>query len=189
MNLEAQEQEFEKEAREIILDLKLSKLSAYGTFEIVGSMLLHTMLYPDIDITVRSTPENEKGYWETTQSLLKHPQIEKLILMDTRTTSQAMYPRGLYIGGSYKGKQNIWNLDIWFFRILESDEPNNNEWLKNNITDQQRKSILLLKDAAIKSGKYKTNIFSMDVYDAVMKHDITTIQEFNDYLKSIEKAL
>jgi hypothetical protein len=63
------------------------------------------------------------------------------------------------------------------------------EWLKAHMTDANRQIILMLKEAAIQGGKYKTHIFSSDIYKAVMEHEVKNLSQFKHYLKGIGKSL
>ncbi|MCL4417194.1 MAG: hypothetical protein M1365_10940, partial [Actinobacteria bacterium] len=54
---------------------------------------------------------------------------------------------------------------------------------------EKRLIILQIKEALIKNKKYKIEIFSIDVYKAVLEKGVKNLEEFKEYLKSVGKNL
>ncbi|HUD44134.1 MAG TPA: hypothetical protein VMR41_01185 [Patescibacteria group bacterium] len=189
-DIDSKQEKLQKEGKQILESLQIIQtLSQFGTPEVVGSMTLKTMLYPDIDIVLRKKPIDENAYWQTVKSLLGKPHVEKLLLMDTRESVTSENPHGLYISITYWNGETKWNIDIWFFRVLDPGDPNYYEWIRAHMTESDRQVILVLKEAAIRSGKYKTHIFSTDIYKAVLENNVKNLEDFTKYLATLGKSL
>src|SRR3989344_8271363 len=73
VNLHQQQLNLQKQARQLLEKLKLIELlSQYGHVEIVGSLALSVMTWPDIDIEVAVSELDKEFINETTRSIIKN---------------------------------------------------------------------------------------------------------------------
>jgi hypothetical protein len=54
--------------------------------------------------------------------------------------------------------------------------------LQKQLTAESRLAILWLKDVWHRLPAYRTQVFSMDIYDAVLRHNVQTPAELDRYL-------
>lgn len=164
-------------------------MSKFGNPNIVGSFALDLMSWPDIDIEIEDEI-SEKNYWNTVQYLFKQSNLKGIFIMDYRSSINPNTPKGLYIGLQYYGRQkDPWKIDIWFIAKRKQDDENLNKWLKDNLKEEHRLPILAIKNIIASHPRYRKEIFSIDIYKAVIKKGAKNLGDFKDYLKSIGKSL
>jgi hypothetical protein len=118
------------------------------------------------------------------QQIFALPRLLKLITINNTDTLQQRLPRGFYIGvrKSYKSKE--WGIGIWF---VSPGEPLTGRqqlsWIKEHLTDATRLKILHIKHAISTRPEYKRKeIASTDIYQAVLEHNVTTLDQFLSYV-------
>lgn len=74
----------------------------------------------------------------------------------------------------------LWNVDLWFFdkeTISDAEEYCDN--IVNNTNQTQKEIIVSIKSELISRGLYSFEQYkSIDVYKAVVEHDVKNIDEF-----------
>lgn len=188
--LEERQIRLQMEGHEILRKLNLMKyLSQFGNPQIVGSLALGLMTWPDIDIELVKKI-NEDEYWKTVQYIFQHPNLKGIFIMDYRKSSNPNTPRGLYIGVQYYGKQkDPWKIDIWFLPPRDINAENFNEQIKGILKDEHRLTILEIKQAVSFHPKYRKEIFSTDIYRAVIQRGVKNTDEFKKYLEDTNRSL
>lgn len=182
--------ELQKEGYEVLekLDL-LNILSIYGKPEIVGSLATGLMTWKDIDLEVVKEIDEEK-YWEVVKKIFHTADYKRTFVIDFRKSVNPNTPKGLHICiteyALVKGEEP-WKIDIWF--VERSGEETFNEWIKNKITEENRPIMLSLKKEVRKFPKYGKDIFSVDVYKAVIEQGAKNIEDFKNYLRETNRSL
>lgn len=182
----------QKAAHQQITELDLrSMLSSFGDVIVVGSVVTGLMTWPDIDIEVivQKVPTKEMVA-ELAQRLFIHGGMIRVWMMDNRGKIDLKQPSGLCVGSKRVVDELIWKFDIWF--LLEGEQRSGKddlEWVKKNLTPQSKKYILQIKDKIASNPKYRKEIFSIDIYRAVLNEGITTVTEFSKYLKKSGRSL
>ena len=176
----------QKQGLEVIKNLEIEKiLSVYGEFKLVGSIVYGLMTWRDIDMDLRlDNDPTDLTYWEIVQSLFKKSGVNLLTLADNRKQREKDRPKSMYIGIKYEDKdKNIWKIDI---RILGKEFVTTDKVaeLIKKATTEQRQLILFIKSQVHNDPKYHKDFSSLDIYEAVIINNITTLQEFKDYLKN-----
>lgn len=180
----------QKEGYEILKEMKLMEyLANFGNPQIVGSLALGLMTWPDIDIElVKEIREDE--YWKMVKYIFQQSNLKGIFIMDYRSSLNPNTPKGLYIGVRYYGKQKSpWKIDIWFLPKRDPNVENLNEWIKNVLKDEHRLPILEIKHALSSHPKYTKEIFSVDIYRAVIERGIKNIEQFKKYLEKTSRSL
>lgn len=186
------QKELQKEAYEVLdkLDL-LNILLIYGKPEIVGSLATGLMTWRDIDLEVVKEI-NEEKYWQVVRKIFHTPGYKLTNVVDFRKSVNPNTPKGLHIGISdydFKKDGNLWKIDIWFLPPRKPNEENYNEWIKDKITDENRKIILSIKNTIALNPKYRKEIFSVHIYNAVIEKGIKNLEGFKTYLQTNGKQL
>jgi len=185
------QEDLQREAYEVLekLDL-LNILSTYGKPDIVGSLATGLMTWRDVDLEVVGEI-NEDKYWEVVKKIFHTPDYKRTFVIDFRNSVNPNTPKGLHIcitDYDFKKDRNLWKVDIWFVDRKPGEETFN-EWIKDKITDNNKPFLLSLKKEARKYPKYGKDIFSVDVYKAVIEEDAKNIEDFKRYLQKTGRSL
>lgn len=190
--LDKRQEALQKAAHQQIADLDLkTMLSSFGDVIVVGSVSTGLMTWPDIDIevTVQKMPAKEMVA-ELAQKFFANKDMMRVWMMDNRGKIDPHQPAGLYLGGKRVVDELIWKFDIWF--LLEGEQRSGKddiEWVQKRLTPQNRQYILRIKDKIANNPKYRKEIFSIDIYQAVLKEGIITFSEFEKFLKKSGRSL
>lgn len=190
-DLVLQQNKLQKEGNDVLEKLQLLQfLSKYGKPVITGSLATGLMTWRDIDIELVDETKSTKNLFDTVSYLFGIDNIKNIQLNNNiGGRIRAENPDGLYLGFQYQD-QEFWKIDIWFIHNEKQHSGKDDvEWFNSNINEEKRKSILIIKNQMAVHPKYRKTIFSTDIYDAVLKDNITSYEEFVEYLKSKGKLL
>ncbi|HVZ66837.1 MAG TPA: hypothetical protein VG917_01115 [Patescibacteria group bacterium] len=185
------QEDLQKEAHEVLdkLDL-LNILSRYGPPQIVGSLATGLMTWKDIDIEIVG-PIDEEKYWKVVKKIFHTPGYKRTFVIDFRKSVNPNTPKGLHIcitDYSLREGEDPWKMDIWFVDRNEG-EITFHDWIKDKISDENKPYLLSLKKEARKYPNYGKDIFSIDVYKAVIEHNAKNIEDFKKYLRLTNRSL
>jgi hypothetical protein len=182
------------EAREVLEQLRLFELlGRVGRPVIVGSTALGLMVWRDVDVEVYCPALSPDGVFEAVRPLASVPGIHKLNFRDwSGPRSTPDVPDGLYWGVRYQPQgSEEWKFDLWF--VAENTTHRmGSELLRSlppRLTPEVRATILQLKSLWFDHPSYRHGIYSIDVYDAVLEHGISTAEQFERYLRERGKLL
>jgi hypothetical protein len=171
------------------LDLE-SRLSHYGVFRIVGSLKHELMVWRDIDIDLitQDTP-NEKEFWDIVTLLFTQKNVKSVTLADNRNHEELNRPKSMYIGLKYEDAEKcIWKIDIRLVSKSDATSDQAEDILKQ-VNKRMKLRILQIKHQVYKNPNYHKSFSSMDIYEAVVTHKVSTYSDFEAYLHSIGKIL
>lgn len=180
----------QEEARLVLNKLQIINiLSEFGKPKIVGSFYTGLMTWRDIDIELEQEI-NDELYWKTVNKLFYDQSgLKYLTLINFKNSKNPNTPKGLYIGIKFWLNDKEWKVDVWFMPPRSKDSENMNEWVKNRLTDENKKIILRIKSQIHDNNKYRKEIFSTDVYRAVIENSVNDLESFKEYLKKQGKSL
>lgn len=181
----------QSQAQEVLKNLDLiNLLSRYGKPRIVGSVALGLMTWPDIDIDLISKNEiNEKDYFEIVQKLFDQENIKQLVLINNQTSFEKNRPRSVYLGIIFDLAGVDWKIDIRYLNSVDAYAGNDLEEIKAKITNDKIEAILEIKTAFHNHPKYRKEFSGYDIYVAVLNRSVSTVEEFEDYLKSKQVSI
>lgn len=173
------------EAQRVLKELNLVELlSKAGVLRQTGSCVLGLMVWRDIDLSVSSPGLSIECAFEMMHPLLTHPRVKqvryfhqsdhfKLTGLDERYYFMVFYEHH---------EQAEWKLDISFW-LGEGihPEPVHNA-IEQQLTPETRLTILRIKDVWYQLPAYRSEVYSTDIYDAVLQHGVRTLTEFDHYL-------
>ncbi len=161
-----------------------SILSRLGEVKIVGSYDYNLMLGPDLDIYVILPEDKAKAAaLDALNQLIKQNYWNGYLYYDFVVHSSKNhpgFPKAYYVGVKRDFSSSRWKVDIWFGQ--EDTLRVNNDWIKDNLNDENKKLILKLK-AARNDGEINTD--SHDIYLAVLRNNVKNVEEFKKWSKHI----
>jgi len=183
------------EARHVVQDLGLlALLGQAGLVVEHGSAVTGLMTWPDLDISVTSPDLDPERAYENLHPLLTHPRTT--MVRYTNETGQRSFsglPRDerLFFMAYYEHSSGVvWKLDISFWLYPEPrGDTEYDAQIKSRLTAETRLAILWLKDLWHTSPVYPAAVGSVDIYDAVLNHDVRTPAAFDDYLRARDKPI
>ncbi len=180
------QEELQNEAQTVVKELNLiSSLSDAGIVKIHGSSVLGLMTWRDIDASVSSPRLSIGRAYEVMKPLLTHPRIKQVRYLNE---SGPFYPEGLpderyYFMVLYdRGAKTDWKIDISFWLGEDVHAEPIHDMIVQKLTPETQLTILRIKDVWWKQPSYRQEVSSVDIYDAVLRHNIRTLDEFDQYL-------
>jgi len=182
-DLIARQDALQSEASSVLDDLDLlAHLRQAGEVMPIGSYALGLMVWRDIDIDIYCASLSADRAFAALRPLASHPRIVRLNFDNWRGPNGSPdFPNGYYWGLRYRTEAGReWKLDLWF---LPDGLPRREVTLMSRrLTPEVRQAILSLKDIWHRLPSYNRGVASIDVYDAVLHHDVRTRVEFARYL-------
>jgi hypothetical protein len=173
------------EAQSVLKELNLVELlSAGGVVRQTGSSALGLMVWRDIDLAVSSPGLSIERAFEIMHPLVTHSRVKqvryfhqsghfKLTGLDERYYFMVFYDLH---------EQAEWKFDISFW-LGEGIHPEPvHEAIEQQLTPETRLTLLRIKDAWYQLPAYRSEVYSTDIYDAVLQHGVHTLTEFDQYL-------
>lgn len=154
---------------------------------IVGSFALGLMVWRDIDIEIYCRDLSPDVIFEALRPLASVPGIHKLNFRDwSGPRADPEVPDGYYWGVGYTYPSGAeWKLDLWFVATGTTRRMGREKLtsLAPRLAPDVRRTILHLKSLWFQHPSYRKGIYSVDIYDAVLEHGITTPEQFERYLR------
>lgn len=174
------EEELRKEVDGILYEKGLyNLLENYGEVQLTGSYILKTMYKKDLDISIYNPDLSVTEFYELGGKLAELLEPHGVHYRNTRVKFVENRPlEALYWGMEF----DEWKMDLWLITREHFDGAL--EYCGNiikNMTDEKRKLILEIKNMA--SENYNRKYSSKELYAAIFKEDIKSIEEFNRYLQ------
>lgn len=196
-NLLKLQSNLQQQAQQVLKKLKLIELlSKYGRPNIVGSMELGLMTWRDIDIEVIVKDSNKEFIAEIVATLIRMllRRIDFGLVDNRGEFNNPKTPKGIYLGLKYFPEdlkpeeifgvnEKVWKIDIHFVLSKDSQAIQMTKELASKLTEEKKKAILEIKKEVTKSPKHRKEIFTIDVYNAVLYQGVKNINEFKDYLR------
>lgn len=184
MNIEKLNKDIINEADKILYDMNLLKeLSKFGEVFITGSYFLELMTWRDLDIYIKNDSIDEEKFCELGGKISSILKPHKMNYRD-ETLLKRGKPNGLYWGiyanifGNKSWKLDIFVVDTKTFNILIDQSKK----LKKRITKDMRQPILEIKQNLCSNPLYRSEVYSMDIYDSVIDYGICSTEEFSKWI-------
>lgn len=194
--------QLQTKAKEVIEKLQLIQiLSKYGQVQLVGSVVLGLMTWKDIDIEVIVENLNKIIIAEVMRQIMEKSERRlDFAFIDNGDTFDPRNPTGMYLNIKYFGyelkqeelfgkNENIWKIDIWFVLPNAARSLEKTETIKRQLTTEKQNAILEIKNILASHPKYRKEIFSTDIYTAVLEKGVSNIDEFKKYLNETGKNI
>jgi hypothetical protein len=183
-----QQRALQDEAAAVITELDLSRrLASFGPAYLTGSFVSGLMVWRELDIMFLGGPElSPTDVLTGLTRLVVLPGIVGFEFVDERgNRSPTGQPRDerFHVAVSYLRSGDTWRLDLTFW--LHDAHENLTVWhqnLRDSLTAEQREAILWIKDVWCRRDEYPGSISGLDIYQAVLEHDVRTPVEFQQWL-------
>ncbi|WP_282139199.1 hypothetical protein [Rossellomorea aquimaris] len=177
-------QEILNEAEEILYGLELFDiLKKYGNPIVSGSYLLKLMTWRDLDIYLETDSIGTEDFFSLGKEISTKLNPSKMSFRNELIGKTPHLPKGLYWGVHTNLFNQQWKIDIW---AVESEEVKQKqsgiEEIQFKIDNPKRQLILELKSHLHRHSLYRKTFFSVDIYDAVLNYDITSLEQFKEWL-------
>ncbi len=170
--------EIKENADRILYEFGLiDKLKKIGNAHIVGSYRMDMMAWNDLDIDIENQDMSQEKLYELTAFIIErfHP-----VWFEGKEEINDKGQKVWFLGFETMITGKLWNVDLWFFdrdTIRDAEAYCNN--ISMNTTPAQKDAIIDIKTELIARELYSDDKYkSMDIYRAVMEHNVKTIEEF-----------
>lgn len=172
-------------AEKLIKDTEIIKiLSVLGDVKIVGSLNLDLLYRNDIDLLVFAQNPEESKAIDITKSLLDMNIFQTVGF--SKNLDNDDYPKGYYWELIYIHNHEKWKFDIWhlsqeqdYVKKLTAQEKEFKKILERY--PERRSTILEIKRDFFDGVKYRDELKSIEIYNAVLLNNISSLEEFKVY--------
>jgi hypothetical protein len=176
------------EADTMLAETGLGTMIHEAGYQSVGSYVMHTMMWRDLDFERTEDKPDWQRHWEFGMKLAQTGLIWKFSCVNEYHHHRNTVPdAGLYWGLQFDYPKGgpIWKIDLWTAKPEEfqSGSPRRVEWM-SQLTDEMRFHILEIKNAVWSSTEYGKSLLSVHIYEAVLDWNIYGIEEFQDWWKT-----
>ena len=160
-------------------------LEEYATISIVGSYALKLMVWRDLDVAMHAPGVAVADFFDLGKRVTDLLASWKMFFTDNRNRESASDPVGLYWGIRLGDiSRGAWKIDLW---ALESEEFHARlrecDSLNRRLNSENRLTILRLKSQLWRHPQYRSSVTSHDIYDAVLDHEVASLDEFWEYMR------
>lgn len=155
----------------------LKKIEEIGKAHIIGSYRMNMMAWNDLDIDIENDAMSLDKMYELSAFIMRvfHP-----VWYEAKEEVNDEGKRVWFHGFETMITGELWNIDLWFF---DKETISNAEMYCDSIankTNQIQKDIIVnIKSELLVRGLYSFEKYkSIDVYKAVLEHDVKNIDEF-----------
>jgi hypothetical protein len=177
------------EANQLVESLDLpAVLGRAGRFERLGSSVSGLMAWRDLDLGVSCGALRPERAWETMAPLAVHPRTTRLSYRNEigplGPPELGGYGRYYFVAHHQTEAGCEWKIDVSLWSPESPPGPlAHAEELRRRLTPETRLTILWIKDAWCRLPSYPDVVSGMDVYEAVLEHDVRTPEQFGRYLR------
>lgn len=181
--MDERNENLKRETNQFYDPLLKSILSPYGKIIITGSYELDVMAWRDLDLLLDVEKIKQSDIYAISNQIF---QVYNPTWFETKDTffDESGCPKGYFIGFESKiMDNNLWNVDIWFTNREHIEKHLKYiDHLKEKLTLENRKLIVMLKKILIQQGDYGIKIFSVDIYQSVLEDHVSTLGEFKKWV-------
>ena len=167
-----------KQADRILYEFGLlEKLKDYGAPHIVGSYRMDMMAWNDLDIDIENDHVTVDSLYDLSQYIIK---TFRPVWYEAKEAQDESGKTVWFHGFETTITGELWNVDLWFFdknKIEKAKKYCDN--IKERMTPEQKEASVSIKKELISRNLYSFDKYkSMDVYEAVLEHQVKNAKEF-----------
>jgi hypothetical protein len=177
------------EADRILEESGMGKIIKEEGFHAVGSYVMHTMTWRDLDFERYDENPDWGKHWELGTKIAKLKWVWRLAAInayiDPRKADEGHY---WGIRASRPGEKNYWKFDLWTGRRedFERGAPKRPLW-ESRLNDDTRYEILVIKEAVCMLPEYLDSRLSSHIYEAVLENGIKGVDAFWEWWQGRKK--
>ena len=177
------------EAEGVLAESGIGAILGDGGYEVVGSYVMGTMTWRDLDFERYEEPDWER-HWEVGTRLAATGWCVRLQCIDVYR--EAWQDWGYYWGlrvvkpgreeKAPPGDPTVWKLDVWTARREEfGGSPAKREAWAAAMTEEARSHVLAIKEAVWREPEYRHSLLSVHVYEAVLEEGVRGVAGFREW--------
>jgi len=174
------------EADKILKESGLGKIIKEKGFHPVGSYVMKTMTWRDLDFERYDESPDWQEHWELGTKLAQLKWVWSLQGLNAYADPRHLFDLGYYWGlrAVRPGEKDFWKLDLWTARReeFEGSAPKRPLW-ESRLNDNTRYDILVIKEAVCLLPEYIDSHLSTHIYEAVLENGVHGIDEFWEWWK------
>jgi hypothetical protein len=187
--LNARQEALQREAQTVVAELDLLPTLAHvGPAHQLGSSISGLMVWRDLDFIIICDPALDMTQVMTAvYPLLTHPRTMGLHYANERgpynPDADPASDRYYFVFRHMAEQGQTWKIDLsFFFSDQMLGALDHLDWLQGELTEETRLAILWIKDIWYRLPAYPYRVGGYQVYDAVLKAGVRTLDEFDAYL-------
>jgi hypothetical protein len=161
-----------------------------GPVEVVGSVDLDLLVWPDIDLYTRLGPDEGQRLLALLSALHKRMGREGHAIVRASFNDEYRRPGNPYARGLYCGlqilparRERVWKVDLWAWdEATFADKMAEHRRLATELARVDRDLVLQIKDAIHLRREYRDTLTSMDVYAFAIQDRGRTVREFEEFV-------
>ncbi|OGN99136.1 MAG: hypothetical protein A2Y89_07730 [Chloroflexi bacterium RBG_13_51_18] len=177
------------EADRMLEESGLGRIIKEEGFKPVGSYVMKTMTWRDLDFERCNDSPDWREHWELGLRLSKNKWVWSLHAVNAYADPRHLNDTGYYWGlrAVRPGEKEFWKLDLWTARPGEFRDaaPNRSLW-ERKLNEDTRYDILVIKEAVCMLPEYRQTLLSTHIYEAVLEKGVQGIDEFWEWWKKRE---
>ncbi len=189
-DLRSEQYRLQKQADKLLSQIDLKDIfSKYGKVsEIGGSYSYGLMVYPDIDIEIINNIVTKDNASKLLKDIASKSYVRKVSFVDNvnHVSTVKGRPKGYWFGIEIPFEKDKWGIDCWIQQPDWIDESIGNPNIIDStyinrlktLPQESKDIILLIKYELIIRKLYGSKFNSINVYDAVLKDNVKTIDQF-----------
>jgi hypothetical protein len=165
-------------------------LSSFGKPHVHGSYLLDLMTWRDLDIYLQVDNISTTEFFKLGERICGSFSPIKMSFRDELKAKTKGLPKGLY-WGVYLGNERAgaWKIDIWAVSLSECERLLQYcSSIKQKLTAEGAQRIVAIKAGCWQDPEFRRSYSSSDIYKAVLDNNVTSIEEFKEYLNRLNPA-
>jgi hypothetical protein len=175
----ALDEQLRAEADRVLDESGLGAIIAESGYQPVGSYVMRTMTWRDLDFERVQEPPSWQDHWLLGLQLAGSGWPWRQVCVNAYRDPRTPGEHGLYWGlrVASPGGGETWKLDLWTARADEYTAEPRQRW-QQNMTEHHRLHILAIKDAVWDRPEYRRSLLSVHIYEAVIEQGIAGVDEF-----------
>lgn len=160
-------------------------LSAYAPYELVGSYSTDLMAWRDLDIELYPSSFDVPAFYQLGCELGLLLRPARMSFRDELQMCTPRNPKGLY-WGIFLGddRRDSWKLDVWAVDSAHATQRRERDAaFVSRLTSSTRDAILRIKREVFSHPAYRKQIYSEDIYHAVLDEGIRNANGFWEHLR------
>jgi len=175
-----------EEADRMLEQSGLGKIIMEEGFKPVGSYVMQTMTWRDLDFERCDDSPDWQEHWKLGLRLSQNKWIWRLDCLDAYRDPRKRKDAGYYWGlrAVRPGDRQFWKLDLWTARYedFEREAPKRPLW-ERKLNEETRYDILVIKEIVCSLPEYGNSLLSAHIYEAVLENGIHGVAEFRNWWK------
>ncbi len=185
------------EGRRVLADSGIGAIIDEAGFAPVGSQVMRTMTWRDLDFERPEATPDWQEHWEIGRRLAMTGWCVRMVCTDNHRAAFGI--RSLYWGLRVADPartepidvydRNVWKVDLHSLppEDVEANAQQAERWT-SRMTEEDRANIIAIKKALCYGPEYRRTVFSVHIYQAVLEHGVQDLPAFRRWWEENVRA-